>query len=46
VFDKFVEPRKLVDIEIVWLRYEFADLEEMQQTPMEKRHLSGSLNIT
>jgi curved DNA-binding protein CbpA len=46
VFDRLVESKKLVDVEIVWMRYEFNDLEEMLQTPLEKRHLSGSLHIT
>jgi curved DNA-binding protein CbpA len=46
VYDKQVDAEKLVDVEIVWLRYEFFDLVEMQSTPLEDRHLSGSMIVS
>src|SRR5262245_9919988 len=45
VYDKKIDPTRIVGVEIVWLRYEISDLNTMMKTPMEERHLSGSLNL-
>jgi curved DNA-binding protein CbpA len=46
VQDKIDDPIKLVDVEILWLRFQVADLFELVGTDSEDRNLSGSIQIT
>jgi curved DNA-binding protein CbpA len=46
VVDKRVEPTNLVNVEMLWMRYEVEDFLELLTPRTEDRHLSGSLTIT
>jgi hypothetical protein len=43
--DKIPDPARLVDVEVLWLRYQVADLFELTADDAEDQNLSGTLNI-
>jgi hypothetical protein len=43
--DKVADPSRLIDVEILWLRYPVADLFELVSEDAEDRNLSGTVNI-
>jgi hypothetical protein len=45
IHDKVADPRRIVDVEILWLRYPVADLFELVAEDAEDRNLSGTVNI-
>ncbi|HEV3165804.1 MAG TPA: J domain-containing protein [Isosphaeraceae bacterium] len=45
VQDKISDPLKVIDVEILWLRYAVADLFELVGSDSEDTNLSGSINI-
>lgn len=45
VQDKVSNPLKVVDVEILWLRYQVADLFELVGSESEDTNLSGTINI-
>jgi DnaJ domain len=45
IHDKVTDPTRVVDVEILWLRYQVADLFELTAEDAEDQNLSGTLNI-
>jgi curved DNA-binding protein CbpA len=43
--DKISDPSRIIDVEILWLRYQVHDLFELTAEDAEDQNLSGSLNI-
>jgi hypothetical protein len=45
IHDKLTEPSRVVDVEVLWLRYQVADLFELTAVDAEDQNLSGSLQV-